>query len=162
MKKPRLLQPFAALLLAAAGAALLSLAQPPEARDRALLDPAATGEAIAEVGDGLTRILSYAPEDLDRTEQAAGEVLEGRAAEQYRGLFARVRQEAPAQRLAMRTRVAGAGVVELTGDHAVLLVFLDQTSSRKGRPEGRPVAAQLTVTVRRDGGNWRITEMKAA
>lgn len=162
MKRAHLLRPLAALLLAAAGAALLSPARPQEPRDRALLDAAATGQVIAEVGDGLTRVLSYTPADLDRTERAAREVLEGRAAEQYRRLFARVRQEAPAQRLTMRTRVARAGVVELTGDRAVLLVFLDQTAARAGRAQGAPAAAQLTVTARRGGGHWRITDLKAS
>ena len=61
----------------------------------------------------------------------------------------------------MRTRVVWAGVVELTGDHAVVLVFLDQTSAGRNEPEGRPAAAQPTVTARRENGRWRITELKA-
>ncbi|MEO3788309.1 hypothetical protein ABGB12_33700 [Actinocorallia sp. B10E7] len=161
MKKPGLLPSLAALLPAVAGAALLYSARPQEPLDRSLLDSAATGEVIAEVGDGLTRVLSYGPDELDRTEESAKEVLRGRAAEQYRGLFARVRRESPAQGLSLRTRVVRAGVVELIDDRAVLLVFLDQTSGRDGEPEGGPAAAQLTVTARREGGHWRITELKA-
>ncbi|WP_106400398.1 nuclear transport factor 2 family protein [Actinocorallia populi] len=161
MQTSRSLQPLAALLLTAAGAALLYLGRAEEPRDRALLDAAATGQVLDEVGDGLTRVLSYSPDGLDLTEDAARDVLRGRAAEQYRTLFARVREEAPAQGTSMRTRVVRAGAVELTGDHAVVLVFLDQTSVREGGRESRPAAAQLTVTARYEDGRWRITELKA-
>ncbi|NRQ39303.1 hypothetical protein HII36_46900 [Nonomuraea sp. NN258] len=127
----------------------------------ALLDATATARVTGDVSNALTKIFSYSPEELAATEQSAAEVLAGRAAEQYSRLFAQVEQDAVAQRATLTSRVARAGVIELSGDTARLLVFLDQTATRRGRVTGPPVAAQLTVTARLSGGHWRITEISS-
>lgn len=128
-------------------------------RDTAVLDEVATTEVIGDVSTALARVFSYAPGDVAATEQAAGRELSGRALDEYRRLFAQVRQQAPAQRVTLTTRVVRAGVVALTGDTARLLVFLDQTAARAGKPDGTPAAAQLTVTAHRDRGHWTITDL---
>jgi Mce-associated membrane protein len=51
-------------------------------------------------------------------------------------------------------------VVELEGDRARLLVFLDQTS-RRGEDAATVAAAQLTVTARLEDDRWRIVDIKA-
>ncbi len=128
--------------------------------NRSLLDSRATTEVVGEVGNSLGRVFSYSPTDTAATERAAAELLDGTAATQYQALFGQVRQQVAAQKLTLTSRVVRAGVVELTGDHAQLLVFLDQTAQREGKPAST-AAAQLSVTVRLRGGTWRITELKA-
>lgn len=65
-------------------------------------------------------------------------------------------------RLALTTKVTKAGLIKLTRDGtAVLLVMLDQTTTRDGKATGSPVAAQLIVTARDDHG-WRISDLRAA
>ncbi|MFB4302565.1 hypothetical protein [Actinomadura sp. NTSP31] len=130
--------------------------------DRAVLDGVATTNVTGDVSTALSRIFSYTPADVDAAQRAASEVLTGSAAAQYEQIFGQVRRQAPAQRVTLATRVVRAGVVSLVGDTARLLVFLDQTATRAGRPDGTPAAAQLTVTAHRDGGHWRITELKSA
>jgi Mce-associated membrane protein len=122
----------------------------------------ATTEVVGDVSTALARVFSYAPDDVAATEQAAGRELAGRALDEYRRLFAQVRQQAPAQRVTLATRVVRAGVVSLTGDDARLLVFLDQTATRTGEPDGTPAAAQLMVTAHRDRGHWTITGLTSA
>ncbi|MBD2899690.1 hypothetical protein amrb99_86760 [Actinomadura sp. RB99] len=130
--------------------------------DRAVLDGVATTDVTGDVSTALSRIFSYTPADVDAARRAAADVLTGPAAAQYTKIFGQVARQAPAQRVTLTTRVTRAGVISLVGDTARLLVFLDQTATRAGRPDGTPAAAQLTVTAHRDDGHWRITELKSA
>ncbi|MFD0684254.1 hypothetical protein [Actinomadura fibrosa] len=129
--------------------------------DRAVLDGVATTDVIGDVSTALGRVFTYTPADVGATERAASEVLAGPAARQYRQLFDQVKRQAPAQRVTLTTRVVRAGVVSLTGDTARLLVFLDQTATRAGAPNGTPAAAQLAVTARRRDGHWTITDLRS-
>ena len=155
-----------ALVLALAAVGVLALTErqrgsSPSA-NRALVDREATTKAAGDVSNALVKIFSYRHGDVAATERAAAELLEGKAAQQYRSLFAQVKQQAPAQRLDLTTRVVRAGVYRLTGDTAQVLVFLDQTSTRKGVQAGGTAAAQLAVTARLRDGRWRIAEIRSS
>ncbi|MFC0042355.1 hypothetical protein [Actinomadura rayongensis] len=155
-----------ALVIAGAGAGFLVAAADSEATspaaNKAAVDADATARVAADVSGSVARIFSYTPDGLAETERAAAAVLKGRAAEQYKQILAPVKQQAPAQRLTLTTRVVRAGVVSLDDDRAELLVFLDQRTTRAGQPVGTTAAAQLTVTARRDGGDWRITDIRSS
>ncbi|MFD5650780.1 hypothetical protein [Streptomyces sp. NPDC127039] len=142
------------------------------ARNRALTDAEATSRVAGDVGNALARIFSYTPDGTAAAERSASTVLDGRAARQYETLFARVRDDLTEQRVTLSTRAVRTGVIELDGDRARLLVFLDQTSHRdpgkgkakakaKGDAEATTAAAQLTVTARLDDDRWRIVDIKA-
>ncbi|MEU8733133.1 hypothetical protein AB0C68_27580 [Streptomyces tendae] len=136
------------------------------AQNRALTDTEATTRVAGDVGDALARIFSYTPDGTAAAERSARTVLDGRAARQYETLFARVRDDLTEQRVTLSTRAVRTGVIELEGDRARLLVFLDQTSHRgdakgKGAAEATTAAAQLTVTARLDDDRWRIVDIKA-
>ncbi|MER5635397.1 hypothetical protein ABT095_00375 [Kitasatospora sp. NPDC002227] len=155
--------PLALVLLVLAGSCLLVLGDRAEAQaeaNRALTDGQTTAEVVGDVGNALGRIFSYTPADTAATAKAADALLDGPAAAQYRSLFAQVKQQVADQKLTLTTRVVRAGVTELSGEQAKLLVFLDQTSQREGKAAST-AAAQLSVTARRTGGHWRITELKA-
>ncbi|MGC0409445.1 Mce-associated membrane protein [Streptomyces sp. SAI-195] len=130
------------------------------ARNHALTDTEATTRVAGDVGEALARIFSYTPDGTAAARRSASTVLDGRAARQYETLFARVRDDLAEQRVTLSTRAVRTGVIELDGDRARLLVFLDQTSHRdKGK--ATTAAAQLTVTARLDDGRWRIVDIKA-
>ncbi|MFI1757195.1 hypothetical protein [Streptomyces sp. NPDC020571] len=144
------------------------------ARNHALTDTEATTRVAGDIGDALARIFSYTPDGTAAAERSANTVLDGRAARQYETLFARVRDDLTEQRVTLSTRAVRTGVIELDGDRARLLVFLDQTSHRgEGKGNGKAkadtkadaevttAAAQLTVTARYDGDRWRIVDIKA-
>ncbi|MFF4913218.1 hypothetical protein [Streptomyces tendae] len=138
------------------------------ARNHALTDTEATTRVAGDVGDALARIFSYTPDGTAAAERSASTVLDGRAARQYETLFARVRDDLTEQRVTLSTRAVRTGVIELEGDRARLLVFLDQTSHRgdgkgkdAGDAEATTAAAQLTVTARLDDDRWRIVDIKA-
>lgn len=156
-----------ALLLAAlllTGGTLLVLtdrtANAPGAANQALTDSERTRRVIADVSDALSTVFTYAPEDLATTERRAHRVLRGKAARDYRALFAKLRRQVTKQKLSMTTQVVRAGAVELTGDKARLLVFLDQRAKREGA-KATTAAAQLSITARLADGHWTITDIKA-
>lgn len=138
------------------------------ARNQALTDTGATSRVAGDVGNALARVFSYTPDGTAAAERSASTVLDGRAARQYATLFARVRDDLTEQRVTLSTRAVRTGVIELDGDRARLLVFLDQTSHRgksggtsDGEAEPTAAAAQLTVTARLEADRWRIVDIKA-
>ncbi|WP_405564355.1 hypothetical protein [Streptomyces sp. NBC_01180] len=155
---------LAVLLLVLGGAGMLfrahQLRTTPAAANHALADTEATSQVTGDVSDTLGKVLSYTPQATDVTAQSARELLAGKAAKQYAALFGQVGKRAKEQKLTLTTQVVRAGVTRLTGSEARLLVFLDQTAQRKGRPAG-VVAAQLSVTAELRGGNWLITDITA-
>ncbi|MFH8450789.1 hypothetical protein ACH4CD_16270 [Streptomyces fungicidicus] len=130
------------------------------ARNRALTDTKATDRVAGEVGNALARVFSYTPDGTAAAERSARTVLGGRAARQYQDLFGQVRDDLTEQRVTLSTRAVRTGVVELDGDRARLLVFLDQTS-RRGDDAATTAAAQLTVTARLENDRWLIVDLKA-
>lgn len=154
-----------ALVLVVAGTALLvraaQLRGGAAAENRALTDVERTERVIGDVSNDLARIFSYTYADTATTEQAAREVLAGRAADQYRTLFGQVKQRAGQQQLTLTSRVVRAGVISMTDREARLLVFLDQTMRRRDKPTGTTAAAQLVVTARFADEQWRIIDIRA-
>ncbi|WP_217165335.1 nuclear transport factor 2 family protein [Streptomyces sp. AC512_CC834] len=130
------------------------------AQNHALTDTEATTRVAGDIGNALARVFSYTPDGTAAAERSADTVLDGRAARQYETLFARVRDDLTDQRVTLSTRAVRTGVVELDGDEARLLVFLDQTSHR-GKDAATTAAAQLSVTARLEDDRWRIVDIKA-
>ncbi len=153
----------AAILLVATGIWLLvdaaGIRSSASARNRALVDTAATAGVSASVTNSLNRVFTYSFDKTEVTEQAAAEVLRGKALDTYRQLFAQVRDLAPRQKLVLTTRVVSAAVQQLNGDQAQLLVFLDQSATRADNNSTSAAAAQLSVTAKREGGTWVIVDL---
>ncbi|MFF0559700.1 hypothetical protein [Streptomyces sp. NPDC004266] len=132
----------------------------PSARNHALTDTETTTRVSGDVAEGLARVFSYTPADTDAAERSSRTVLAGRAARQYGDLLAQVRANLVEQRITLSTQAVRTGVIELDGDSARLLVFLDQTS-RRDEAAATTAAAQLTVTAKYRGDRWLIVDIKA-
>jgi len=151
-----------ALVVAAAGTWLTIAATSYRADARAntaVVDNSTTSQVIGQVTEALEQIFSYKFDDTAATEKAAADVLVGSAKDQYAKLFEQVRQQAPEQKLVLRSKVAVSGVTMLSGDNATLLVFIDQSATRGDTNAGSSGAAQLRVSAQRTDGRWRITEL---
>ncbi|MBC6445581.1 hypothetical protein [Actinokineospora xionganensis] len=151
-----------ALVVAAAGTWLTIAAASQRARveaNTAVVDNSTTAQVLGQVNEALEQIFSYKFDDTAKTEKAAEDVLVGAAKDQYAKLFEQVRQQAPAQKLELRSKVALSGVTMLSGDNATLLVFIDQSATRGDTNAGSSGAAQLRVSASLSDGRWRITEL---
>ncbi|MFE5393121.1 hypothetical protein ACFQ9U_01015 [Streptomyces sp. NPDC056568] len=131
----------------------------PSAENAALTDTAASTRVAGDVGNALARVFSYTPDGVEATERSARTALGGRAARQYADLMERIRADLAEQRVTLSTQPVRTGVIELDGDRARLLVFLDQISHR-GKDGTTAAAAQLTVTARWEEDQWRIVDIK--
>lgn len=157
-----LLLVLAAVVLVAGG---LAFWQADRTRDvdnvgnHAVVDATRTTEVQSAVASALVRVFSFAYDDPEPTEQAARELLTGKASEEYALLFKSLEEKAPGQKLVLTAQVQVAAVKELDGDKASLLVFLDQASQRVTDKESTVSAAQLSVGAQRVDGTWRITSI---
>jgi Mce-associated membrane protein len=129
------------------------------ARNSALVDTGRTAEVSAAVSSALSQIFSYSYDKTEVTAEAAKAALRGEALTTYDKLFAEVRDKAPAQKLVLTTTVVSSAVQSLEGDRARVLAFLDQSATRADTGATNAAAAQLSVTVKREGGHWVITDM---
>lgn len=148
-----------ALLVAGGVFGLLRADQLTASANVALVDTAGTAEVTRQVRESLEKVFSYRHDDTAATEDAARTLLTGAAREQYDRLFRQVREQAPAQRLTLATRVVSSGVVSLRDGTAVLLVFLDQSAVRGDNGEATTAGAQLSVTAVLTDGRWQISEL---
>jgi len=137
-----------------------TLREDPALENRAQLDKAIQEDVITVVSRGLTQVLSYDYTQPDATRAFADQVLDGQAREEYDTLFASLQDRAPGQKLTLTAQVQVAGVEELSGSKATLLVFVDQKSQREEDKEASVSAAQLDITAERKGATWVITGLK--
>ena len=157
-----LLGVLAASLVAAGGfgIGLQELAHGPITGNAALSDRAATEQVTAEVSRAVRGSFTYDYGNPQRTEQEAAAVLTGPAIQQYRQLFGQVKQVAPQQKLVFTTTVRSAGVQEIRGDRARVLLFVDQQGVRADNDQRRSGSAQLDVTAQRAGPAWKVSEIR--
>ncbi len=128
----------------------------------ALTDNARTSEVKGTVAQDVNAVFSYDYADTARTDQAAKRVLTGRAVQQYAGMIAQVKAQAPAQKLVLTTTVTDTGVEMINGDRARVLVYADQgnTSTAKGADAGSTYAAAMfAVDAVHQDGTWKIASI---
>ncbi|GGU98462.1 membrane protein [Kitasatospora herbaricolor] len=164
----RLLAPVAFALLtvllggfaAVAGGAGADLRSAPGVRNAALTDAARTNEVKGAVSQAVNALFSYSWADPAKSEEAAKRLLVGAAVQQYAGMLAEVRAQAPVQKLVLTTTVTGGGVEAIEGDRARVLIYADQrsTSTADAAKAGDSTyaAAMFAVDAVRRGGVWQI------
>jgi Mce-associated membrane protein len=103
---------------------------------------------------------SYNFADVESTEKAARELLTGKALCQYNAVFGPVKEVAPQQKLVVTVRVVSSAVSSLKGDHATVLVFADQVTTRTTDNQSGGGTAMLRVSAVEDGGRWKIDNME--
>lgn len=122
-------------------------------------DPSVKRAVAASASDGTTALLSYSADTLDQDFASAKSHLAG----DFLNYYVQFTQQSvgPAAReRSMKTtaRVTGAAVSELHPDSAVVLVFVDQTTTTKDSPQPTLVISNVWVTMTRINGKWLITK----
>jgi Mce-associated membrane protein len=128
--------------------------------DAALVDAATTSAVNGQVREAVEKSFSYNFADVESTEKAARELLTGKALCQYNAVFGPVKEVAPQQKLVVTVRVVSSAVSSLKGDHATVLVFADQVTTRTTDNQSGGGTAMLRVSAVDDGGRWKIDNME--
>ena len=122
-------------------------------------DPSVKRAVASSAADGTTALLSYSADTLDQDFASARSHLAGDFLSYY-NKFTQQSVGPAAREKSMKTtaRVTGAAVSELHPDSAVVLVFVDQTTTTKDSPQPTLVISNVWVTMTRINGNWLITK----
>jgi Mce-associated membrane protein len=154
--RPRLGAVLLTLVLAATGlvGGLYYLQYRPD-RDT---DTSVAQTAIRAATDGTVALLSYSPETLDRDFATAKSRLTGDFLDYYNTFTTQVVAPAVAQK-AVKTNAAvvRAAVTELRSGAAVVLVFVNQTTSSSDKPNPSMSSSSVLVTLTKVDDAWLIS-----
>jgi Mce-associated membrane protein len=144
------------LLLSGGAAAWLYFEQ---YRPKQQTDPGVAREVAKAASDGTVALLSYSPESLDKDFANAKTHLSGDFLSYYNQFTEQIVAPAAKQKsLKTTAQVIGAGVSELHPDSAVVLVFIDQSTTSRDKPDPSMAASSVLVSMTRVNGKWLITK----
>jgi Mce-associated membrane protein len=125
--------------------------------DRETNDEAMQG-AVKAASDGTVALLSYSPESLDKDFAAAKSKLTGSFLSYYTQFTEQIVTPAAKQK-AVKTHAAvvRAALSEMHPDTAVVLVFINQTTASKDRPDPSLINSAVRVTLQKVDGGWLIS-----
>jgi Mce-associated membrane protein len=122
-------------------------------------DPGVARAVVTAASDGTVALLSYSPESLDKDFANAKSHLSGDFLSYYNEFTEQIVAPAAKQKsLKTIAHVIGAGVSELHPNSAVVLVFVDQSTTSKDKPDPAMAASSVRVSLSRVNGNWLITK----
>jgi Mce-associated membrane protein len=121
-------------------------------------DDAAIQSAIRAASDGTVALLSYSPDSLDKDFATAKSKLTGSFLSYYTQFTEQIVAPAAKQK-AVKTQAAvvRAAVSEIRPESAVVLVFINQTTQSKDRPDASFINSSVRVTMQRIDGGWLIS-----
>jgi Mce-associated membrane protein len=122
-------------------------------------DAAAGRSAIDAARDGIVALLSYKPDTLNQDISAAKSHLTGDFLNFY-DQFSRdvVTPAATEKKLTTTAQVVGAAVSELHPNSAVVLLFVNQATVSKDRPDPATAASTVLVSLAKVHGKWLISK----
>lgn len=106
-------------------------------------------------------LLSYDYRELERSEQAAHEVMTSDYRDRYDQLFAVIEENAPSTRTVVRAETVAAAVVRADGDgdRVEILVFVDQARTNEAAAKPEVFRNQARLTMQRVGGEWLVDDV---
>ena len=121
-------------------------------------DHAAAQSALNAAKAGTVALLSYSPEQLDKDFAAAESRLTGDFLSYYTQFTQNIVSPAAKQKSIKTTAsVERAAVSELRRDSAVVLVFVNQTTTSRDNPDGAYAASAVKVGMKKINGTWLIS-----
>ena len=118
-------------------------------------------EALAAAQDAARAALSYDHRTLEQDVAAAEELATGTFLEEYRASTADLAEQARAGEAVVTAEVHAASVVSSSRTRVVVLLFVDQTTSRKDRDSPRVDQSRLRLEMRPVGGEWRVASLQS-
>ena len=122
-------------------------------------DDAVAQSVVNAARDGTVALLSYKPDTLNQDFAAAKSHLTGDFLNYYDQFTKEVvTPAAQTKGVTTTAQVAGAAVSELNPDKAVVLVFIDQATTSKERPDPAMASSSAMVSLAKVHGDWLITK----
>jgi Mce-associated membrane protein len=121
-------------------------------------DAVARSESVRAATDSTIAMLSYKPDTVDKDLGSAGDRLTGHFRDSYASLVNEVViPGAKQKRISAVATVPAAASASLTGNHAVVLVFVNQTTVIGNDPPTN-TASSVRVTLDKIGQRWLISD----
>ena len=121
-------------------------------------DTAAAKTALDAATNGTVALLSYAPESLDKDFATAKSHLTGDFLSYYTQFTEQIVTPAAQQKSVKTTAsVVRAAVSELKPNSAVVLVFVNQSTTSKENPDGAFAVSSVKVSMNKVDGAWLIS-----
>lgn len=121
-------------------------------------DSTAAATAVRAASDGAVAVLSYQPDTLDSDLAAAESHLTGEFATYYGTFVDEILLPAARERAVVTTAsVTGAAEAELTSSTAKVLLFLNQVTTSRDRPEPAQSASSVMVSLTKVDDRWLIS-----
>ena len=153
----RILPSVLALLVVASVALLGGLYWFSYRPDRAT-DAAAAKAAISAASEGTVAVLSYSPDTLDRDFSSAKSHLTGDFLSYYDQFTQQIVAPAAKQKSVKTTAVVlRAALSNLHPDSADVLLFVNQSTQSKDKPEPTFTNSSVSVTLTKANGKWLIS-----
>jgi Mce-associated membrane protein len=122
-------------------------------------DPSVARAIVSAASEGTVALLSYSPESLDKDFATAKAHLSGDFLSYYNQFTEQIVAPAAKQKsLKTTAHVIGAAVSELHPDSAVVLVYVNQSTTSKDKPDPSMAASSVLVSMTRVNGTWLITK----
>jgi len=122
-------------------------------------DHAVEQSVVNAARDGTVALLSYKPETLDQDFAAARSHLSGDFLNYYSDFTKQVvTPAAKSKGVSTTAQVVGAAVSDLHPSSAEVLVFVNQATASKERPDPSMAASAVKVSLNKVNGQWLITK----
>jgi Mce-associated membrane protein len=119
---------------------------------------AAANVALEAAKNGTVALLSYSPDTLDQDFANAKSNLTGDFLSYYTQFTEQIVTPAAKEKQVKTVAVVvRAGVIEIHRDSAVVLVFINQTTTSKENPDGAFAASSVKVGLKKVDGRWLIS-----
>lgn len=125
--------------------------------NQAISDAVGTEGVQKDVTAAVESLLSYDYNKIDEHEKTARSLLvTDQVRDEFDKLYGDVKKKAPEQKIVLVTKVSYSSVLELDGDTAKVLLFVEQSASREGTDQKSSGGGQLTVDAQLQDGKWRL------
>src|ERR1700752_2463340 len=153
--------PLVLVLLLVASGALAAWLYVKQYRPDEQTDAAAAQSAVDAARDGTVAILSYKPDTLNQDFAAAKSHLTGDFLNYYDQFTKEIVTPAAKEKaLTTTAQVVGAAATELQPNSAVVLLFVNQATTSKERPDPAMASSSVLVSLTKVHGKWLITKFQ--
>jgi Mce-associated membrane protein len=122
-------------------------------------DDAVEQSAVKAARDGTVALLSYKPDTLKQDFDAARSRLSGDFLNYYDQFSKQViTPAAQSKGVTTAAQVVGAAATELHPNSAVVLIFVNQATTSKERPDPTMASSSVLVSLAKQHGDWLITK----